>query len=114
MFFKVLVILTAISFLGYGLNCMINAKMTHEFERFGLVKFRKLTAVLQLLGATGLLLGLRYPLLILASSAGLALLMMLGVIVRIKIKDGLVLSLPALILMLVNMYIFYASYFYLY
>ena len=81
--------------------------MKEEFERYGLAKFRYIVGFLQLLGGTGLLIGLIwYPLLGIAS-AGLALLMLMGFGVRIKMKDGLLESLPSFSLMLINSYIFY-------
>ena len=43
------------------------------------------------------------------SSGGLALLMMLGVGVRVRVKDSLLQTLPALVLMLVNGFILFAS-----
>nr|WP_297798532.1 DoxX family protein [uncultured Eudoraea sp.] len=84
--------------------------MHREFQRFGLTNFRKLTGILQLLGATGLLIGFIYPLMTVIASAGLAILMLLGFFVRIKIKDGLLVSFPAFAFMLINLYIFLSSY----
>lgn len=83
--------------------------MKSEFKRFGLEKAGKLTAVLELLGAVGLLLGLAFQLILLISAAGLAILMLLGVAVRIKAKDSLWTTLPALSFMILNSYIFYIS-----
>ena len=83
--------------------------MKNEFKRFGLEKVGTLTAVLELLGAVGLLVGLKIPLILLISAGGLALLMFLGVAVRVKNKDGLWISLPAAFFMLLNFYIFYLS-----
>ncbi|NNK19402.1 MAG: DoxX family protein [Maribacter sp.] len=105
-----LICFSAISFLWYGLNCLINKKMRQEFERFGLGKFRILTGILQTLGAIGLFMGLFFPLLTLIASAGLALLMLIGVFVRIKIKDHIIVALPAFALMLLNSYIFFTAY----
>ena len=83
--------------------------MKSEFKRFGLEKLGTLTAVLELLGAFGLLVGLRFHLLLLVSAGGLAFLMLLGVAVRIKMKDSVLISLPATIYMLLNAYIFFLS-----
>jgi hypothetical protein len=82
--------------------------MKTEFQRYGLSEFRKLTGTLELLGGTGLLVGQYYysPLITLSAS-GLALLMFLGVIVRIRTRDPLIEILPALILMVVNLKIFF-------
>lgn len=81
--------------------------MKSEFKRFKLEKLGLLTIVLEIVGALGLLIGLWYKPLLLLSSGGLALLMFLGVIVRIKLKDSLWITLPALFYMFLNGYIFY-------
>ena len=80
-----------------------------EFKRFGLEKVGALTAVLELLGAIGLLIGFKFQIILLISAGGLALLMFLGVITRIKVKDSLWISLPAFLFMLLNAFIFYKS-----
>lgn len=84
--------------------------MKNEFKRFKLEKLGLLTIVLEILGALGLLIGLWYSPLLLLSSGGLAVLMFLGVLVRIKLKDSLWISLPAIFYMGLNAYIFYIAY----
>lgn len=79
--------------------------MVLEFERYRLATFRKLTGYLQLLGALGLLIGLYAPAIGLAAASGLSLQMLLGVGVRIKIKDSLLQALPASSFMLLNAYL---------
>lgn len=110
MLLSALLFFCSISFIWYGFKCLYSEKMFNEFQRFGLSKYRKLTGTLQLIGGIGLMLSFIYPLLTLFSSAGMALLMLLGVLVRIKIKDGILLSIPAFVLMLLNLYILFASY----
>jgi hypothetical protein len=80
--------------------------MKNEFKRFGLEKFGLTTVVFEIMGASGLLIGLMYNPILLISSGGLSLLMFLGVLVRIKVKDGILVTLPALFFMVVNLYIF--------
>lgn len=80
--------------------------MKAEFQRFQLEHFRILTGLLELLGGAGLLIGFWWPPAQVMASAGLAVLMLLGVGVRIKVRDGWLETLPALLLMLVNAYIF--------
>ena len=104
-----LILLSGISFLVYGITYFITPHMKAEFKRFGLKKLGLLTIILQISGAIGLLVGLWFKPLLLVSSFGLALLMLLGVLVRIKMKDGLMVSFPALFFMLLNAYIFYHS-----
>lgn len=105
----VLILISSLSFLGYGIAYFIYPQMKNEFKRFGLEKVGTLTAVLELLGAVGLLVGLKFPLILLISAGGLALLMFLGVAVRVKVKDSFWISLPAISFMLLNFYIFYLS-----
>jgi hypothetical protein len=81
--------------------------MQAEFKRFGLEKFGSLTAVLEIIGAIGLLVGLLYTPILLISSGGLTLLMLLGLLTRARVKDSLWISMPAFIFMLLNAYIFY-------
>jgi hypothetical protein len=83
--------------------------MKQEFERFGLKKYSLTIIMLQLLGATGLIVGLKFNPILMISSFGLALLMFFGVLVRIKLKDSFWVSLPAVFFMGINAYIFFAS-----
>ncbi len=101
--------ISGLVFLFYGIVCCFSVQMKNEFKRFGLPKFAMLTGVLEILGGLGLLVGLKVPFVLLLSSGGLGLLMLLGVGVRIKVKDSVLLSTPAFVLMLLNFYIFWAS-----
>lgn len=80
--------------------------MKSEFRRFGLEKFGLLTAVLEIVGALGLLAGFMFNVILLISSGGLALLMFFGVLVRLRVKDSFWVSLPALLFMGLNAFIF--------
>ncbi len=104
-----LVLFSSISFLTYGIAYFTSSNMKNEFIRFGLSKFGKLTAVLEIVGALGLLIGLNFNFILLLSSGGLALLMFFGVVVRLKIKDGFLASLPALFYFGLNSYIFFIT-----
>ena len=95
--------------MAYGITYFTSAKMKTEFKRFGFEKAGTLTAILEILGALGLMLGFKLRPILLVSSAGLALLMLLGVAVRISVKDGIWVSLPAFFFMVLNAYIFYLS-----
>ena len=97
------------SFMGYGIAYFISPQMKIEFKRFGLEKVGTLTAVLELLGAAGLLAGLKFHLILLISAGGLAVLMFLGVAIRLKVKDSFWLTLPALFYMILNSFIFFNS-----
>jgi len=69
--------------------------MVAEFHRYRLARFRRLTGRLQLLGATGLLVGLYLPWVGGLAAAGIALQMACGLGVRVKIGDSWVQCLPA-------------------
>jgi len=95
-----LLLVCAVSFLGYGLSCLFSPHMVVEFQRYGIAQFRKLTGALQLLAACGLVLGLLYPWLGGIAATGLALQMAFGLGVRLKIGDPWYLCLPAVTYML--------------
>jgi hypothetical protein len=80
--------------------------MQNEFKHFELEKFTTLTGILELLGGLGLLVGLKVGFILVIASGGLALLMLLGFGVRIKVKDGFWLTFPSLFFMLLNLYVF--------
>jgi hypothetical protein len=103
--FPAVLLFSAISFLCYGVSCLLTVHMKQEFDRFGLARFRQLTAVLQLVGALGLLAGFALPILGCVAAAGLALQMLLGFAVRLKIRDGVIQSSPALFYLGVNLYL---------
>ena len=103
----IVTLFSALSFLFYGLSCLTSKRMTLEFKRFGLSKQQQLlTGILQLVGGIGLAIGYYQSQMLAAiSAAGLALLMLLGFFVCLKIKDSLVLSAPALMYALLNIYL---------
>ena len=98
-------VLSILLFLYYGTGCLVSGAMVAEFKRFGLGRFRRLTGGLEVLGAVGLLMGYVIPALVIVASGGLTLLMVLGIAVRIRVRDTLVEMLPAFVLMLVNLFI---------
>lgn len=90
----------AVSFCLYGWSCLKTQYMVDEFKRYGLARFRKLTGNLQLLGATGLIIGLLIPAIGGLAAAGLSLQMACGLGVRVKIKDNWFRCLPAICYMI--------------
>ena len=100
------IVVSIAAFMYYGLSCLFTQGMVAEFERFGLSRFRKLTGALEVLGALGLIVGYFVPPLILLAAGGLTAIMVLGVITRVRVKDTLVEMLPAIVLLLVNFYVF--------
>jgi uncharacterized membrane protein YphA (DoxX/SURF4 family) len=101
--------LSSFSFIFYAIQCMTTNHMRSEFVRYGVPQLRHLTAVLQLLAGIGLLVGLRWRVALMISSCGLMLMMLVALIVRIRIRDGIVQSLPAFALMVMNGFIFLES-----
>ena len=106
---KICIFISSLSFFGYAVSYFTSPHMKKEFKRFGLEKIGLLTIILQFTGATGLIVGLKFNPILTISSLGLALLMLFGLIVRIKLKDSIWISLPALFYMGLNTYIFLAS-----
>ena len=105
--YKIVALFSSFSFLGYVISFFTYPNMKKEFERFGLSKLSLLVIVLQLIGAIGLIIGLQINVLMMISSFGLGLLMLLGLLVRIKLKDSVKLSFPAFFYMVLNFYVFY-------
>lgn len=100
-----LILFSVISFLGYGSACFLLTSFKTEFERYGLAAQRPLVGTLQLAGALGLVAGLDQPWIGLAASGGLALMMLVAVGVRIKIKDPLPRTTPAVLYLALNAYL---------
>ncbi len=105
MLLNILTLVSAISFLYYGITFFTNSGMKEEFSRYDLDKFRKLIGCLQFLGGLGLLVGLFCQTILVIASGGLALLMLIAFGIRLKMKDGFLLSLPSFTFMILNFYI---------
>jgi len=105
-----LILCSAISFLGYGLACFLSDSLKREFDRYGFGSQRALIGGLQLCAVLGLLAGLSQPWMGRAAAAGLALMMLVAVGVRIKIKDSLLQTTPALFYLLLNAYLCLAAF----
>ena len=103
--------ISGLSFIYFGIGCLISEFIISEFIRYGLAKFRVLTGILQLLGAAGLLIGLYYnPKILLVASIGLTVLMICGFIVRIRISDSFLNSLPSFSFAVLNLFIAVKTY----
>ncbi len=108
-YLNILIYFSAVSFLIYGIAYFVSSNMKYEFKRFGLEKFGPLTAILELAGALGLFIGIQNYIVLVLASGGLMLLMLLGTGVRIKMKDSLLISLPAFFYFLLNAFILYKT-----
>jgi len=102
-------VLSVLLFLGYGVSCLFMGAMAEEFERYNLSRFRRVVGLLEVLGALGLLSSIVIPPLVYPSTAGLAVLMGLGVLTRVRVRDPLLEAIPAAVLMLINMFLFAAA-----
>jgi hypothetical protein len=100
-----LVIFSSASFFAYGFMYFTSSKTKDEFIRYGMEKHGLSVAVLQIIGASGMLVGLISDFILLTSSLGFVLMMFFGIAVRIKIKDPYSAMLPALFFLLLNLYI---------
>ncbi len=84
--------------------------MEREFTRYQLRSRRYLVGGLQWAAGIGLLAGLLEPWMGRAAAAGLALMMLVAVGVRIRIKDSLVQTTPALFYLALNIYLCVAAF----
>jgi hypothetical protein len=81
--------------------------MKQEFLRFKLSDTqRKTTGVLQIVAGIALFMSFISPLLGIIATAGLSIQMLLGFMVRIRIKDSIKLTLPSFIFFIFNGYLF--------
>ena len=99
-------IISGVSFIFFGLACFFSDVFMIEFDRYGLSKFLNIVGFFQLLGGMGWIIGIFYRKLLIISSLGLSVMMLLGVGVRVKINDTLIQTLPALIYLIINATIF--------
>ncbi len=86
------------AFLYYGITCLVSPRIIGEFERYGVPHLRIPSGALQLLGAGGVIFGLRWHSLGAAAAAGLCLMMVLGLETRRRLQDAWVQRVPALVL----------------
>ena len=106
------VALSSVSFAAYGLSCFLSRRMVPEFERYRLGRLRRTIGTLQIAGSLGLVVGaadVRLRPLLLVSAAGLAAMMFLALLVRLRIRDRWTTALPALGFLCLNLYIAYAA-----
>jgi len=106
MILAVLQAVSALAFLGYGLACLGYGAMEAEFRRYGLEPFRRWVGLLEVCGGAGLVAGFFVPSLALLASAGLAILMGMGVVVRWRLGDSIAQLAPAFTLGIINLLIF--------
>jgi len=91
----VLALISGLSFLRYGLEVLFRIRLREEFTRYGMPGIRNFVGVMEMLGGAAVLLGLAVAPLGAFGAAGLTLLMILGLIVRIRLHDAPRLMVPA-------------------
>ena len=102
MVLTVLALISGLSFAVYGYQTLFGLPPRGEFERYGMPGVRKFVGSMQLLGALGVLLGLGSAVIGAWAAGGLALMMALGLLVRLRIHDAPRLMVPAASLGAVN------------
>lgn len=103
----VLIYFTSFAFVWYGIMAFTSPFMEAEFKRYGLTNFRKLVGILEIAGGLGLFIGMWIDLFFLLSATGLSLLMLMGFATRIRIRDSILQSTPALFFAILNAYFVY-------
>jgi hypothetical protein len=108
----VIIFFSALSFLFYGVNSFYSKRLISEYERWGYNKLRVIISVLQILASFGLIIGAYYiPFLLTIVSFSLTIMMLVAVFARIKIKDSIANTIPAIFYVIINSIIFYQSLF---
>ena len=97
---------SSLSFFGYVIAYFLGPQMKLEFKRFKLQNIGFFIIILEFLGALGLIVGQKFNLILVVSSLGLTLLMLAGVVVRVRLKDSLLATFPAFFFMVLNAFIF--------
>tara|TARA_S200000501_G_scaffold333294_1_gene336573 strand:+ start:1124 stop:1465 length:342 start_codon:yes stop_codon:yes gene_type:complete len=99
-------ILSGVSFIFFGFACFFSNVFINEFYRYGLSEYRQIVGFFELLGGIGCIIGIFDKRILMLSTIGLSVMMILGVTVRIKINDTFIQTLPALLYLIVNAIIY--------
>ena len=101
---------SALSFLFYGVNSFYSKLLISEYERWGYNRLRTIIAILQILASFGLIIGAySFPLLLSIVSFSLTIMMLVAVFTRVKIKDSIANTMPAIFYVIINSIIFFQS-----
>lgn len=90
------------AFAFYGYETLFAASPRGEYERYQLASMRVFVGRAQLLGAAGVIVGLAVAPVGLAAALGLSTMMVLGLTVRLRLRDAPRLMIPAATLALIN------------
>ncbi len=105
----VIIIFTSISFIIYGINSFTSNRMVNEYERWGFGKYRKIIGLSQILCGAGLIVGIKFLILLQIASLSLVIMMSLAILVRVIIKDNISEILPAISYFVLSFLILYNS-----
>ncbi len=102
--------ISALLFAWYGFTCLFSRRMVADFIRYNMPHLRVLTGALQIAASLGIVLGHFYRPLLLLSSGGLAVMMLIALATRFRVQDALYLAIPSFALCLLNAFIFYQAF----
>lgn len=111
MFYKTLILISSFSFIFYSARSIFSKNMIVEYSRWGLAKSRILISLLQFFAGLALIIGFYNVKLLTLTSFLLTIMMICAIIVRIKIKDSFLASLPAIFYAIINFIICYSTIF---
>lgn len=107
---EIFVLFCSISFVIYSLHSVFSRRMIMEFSRWGIGNLRILVASFQMLGGIGLLLGMYNIWVLCLVSFFLMLMMITAIIIRVRVRDSFLQTVPALMYALLSFIIFYSSF----
>ena len=110
MFYKALILISAFSFFFYSMRSIFSRNMILEYSRWGLKRARIFISLSQFISALFLIIGFWNSYLLLISSFFLTVMMIFAILVRIKIRDSLLDSVPAVFYALLNLSICYSTF----
>ncbi len=103
--FELMRALSVVGFLFFGIVCVFTDQMIAEFDRYRLPQLRLITGILGILGTLGLVVGQWSQGIFIAAASGLTLLMLAGLLVRLRIHDPVLAMVPAFVLLIMNAYL---------
>ena len=97
-----LAVASGTAFVFYGHETLFKERLRGEFERYGMPGVRTFVGSMHLLGGAGVLIGLLFAPVGVAAATGLTVMMALGLILRLKIRDAPRLMIPVVFLGFIN------------
>ena len=107
--YTLLTVVSAASFVGFGIGYLLSPRMRGEFTRYGMASYRVPAAWLQIAGGLGQGMGLVVRPVGTAASGGLVVMMLVAVAVRIRIGDPVLQTIPGVAYLLLCGYLLWAS-----